>query len=125
MRYLLRPTPSMQPKDLELTKKQLEEERAKLMQELADHSHPVPLEDETGSNVDPEVQADEAEEFSNRLGVADALRARINEIDASINKINSGTYGKCERCGAQLTEEELKASPARRHCVKCQRELNQ
>lgn len=115
----------MEHEQLEQMKKQLEEERARLMQERGENIHPIPLEDETGSNVDPEVQADEAEEFVNRLGVADVLRARINEIDAAINKINMGTYGKCERCNKDIPAEDLKASPGRKYCVHCQKELNQ
>jgi RNA polymerase-binding protein DksA len=102
----------------------LEAERSRLMKELEEHSRVIPLEDETGSNVDPEVQADEAEEFTNRLAAGDALRARINEIDSAINKINMGAYGKCAKCGTDIPLEALKASPARTHCVACQKELN-
>jgi len=114
----------MDQEKLEQMKSQLEEERGRLMKELEEHNHPVPLEDEKGSNVDPEVQADEAEEFANRLGVADALRARINEIDSAINKINMGTYGKCQKCDKEIPADQLVASPGRKYCVSCQKELN-
>ncbi len=112
------------PQELARTKTALEGERARLIKELAEHSRVIPLEDETGSNVDPEVQADEAEEFTNRLAAGDALRARINEIDAAINKMNMGVYGKCEKCRKDIPLDALMISPARTHCVDCQKEIN-
>jgi len=112
------------PGKLDQMKLPLEEERARLMKELEEHNRVVPLEDETGSSVDPEVQSDEAEEFTNRLAAGDALRARINEIDSAINKINMGTYGKCEKCRKDIPLDALKVSPARTHCIECQKELN-
>lgn len=115
---------TMDPQKMQEAKKQLEDERARLLKELAEHSHVTPLEDETGSNVDPEVQADEAEEFVNSLAAGDVIRARINEIDAGLNKINTGIYGMCEKCRKDISADALKASPGRKYCIDCQRSMN-
>jgi RNA polymerase-binding protein DksA len=114
----------MDPSKLEAAKKELEAEREPLMKELEQHSRVQVLEDEAGSNVDPEVQADEAEEFANSLAIGDALRARINEIDRALNKINTGTYGVCVNCKKDISPEALKASPGREYCIDCQRSMN-
>jgi RNA polymerase-binding transcription factor DksA len=50
---------------------------------------------------------------------ADLLRT-IEEIDAALARIEAGTYGSCDRCGAALPEERLELRPFAATCVACQ-----
>jgi len=43
-------------------------------------------------------------------------------IDASLARIQSGTYGKCTRCGRDISPERLEAYPWASLCIDCQRE---
>ena len=50
---------------------------------------------------------------------ADLLRT-IEEIDAALSRIEAGTYGSCDRCGATIPEERLELRPFTATCVACQ-----
>jgi DnaK suppressor protein len=43
------------------------------------------------------------------------------EIDAAVRKLDTWTYGKCERCGGAIGEERLEARPTARTCIQCAR----
>jgi RNA polymerase-binding transcription factor DksA len=49
---------------------------------------------------------------------ADLLRT-IEEIDAALARIDAGTYGSCDRCGAAIPEERLELRPFAGRCVRC------
>ena len=45
----------------------------------------------------------------------------VRAIDQALERIEDGTYGKCERCGQQIAEERLEAIPHATRCIDCQR----
>jgi DnaK suppressor protein len=47
-------------------------------------------------------------------------RAKLQQIDAALTRINKGAYGKCEECELDIAEDRLKALPFSRLCVICQ-----
>jgi DnaK suppressor protein len=53
------------------------------------------------------------------LALSAQARVAIEEIDAALAKIDSGTYGVCEQCGERIPKERLRALPYARLCVKC------
>lgn len=53
------------------------------------------------------------------LALSAQARAAIEQIDLAIEKIHSGTYGQCEKCGTSIPKERLKALPHASLCVKC------
>lgn len=55
------------------------------------------------------------------LAEAGALRAReaIEDVESALERLDAGTYGCCELCGAALPIERLEAVPAARTCVAC------
>jgi DnaK suppressor protein len=53
------------------------------------------------------------------LALSAQARVAIEQIDAAIEKIHAGTYGRCENCGTRIPEERLKALPYAALCVKC------
>jgi DnaK suppressor protein len=61
------------------------------------------------SNVDRELD----------LLLSAQARASITEIDVALAKIENGTYGLCEQCGAVIPEARLEALPHASLCVSC------
>jgi DnaK suppressor protein len=47
------------------------------------------------------------------------LQRTVEEIDAALGRIDSGTYGRCTGCGASIPEERLELRPFARTCVAC------
>jgi RNA polymerase-binding transcription factor DksA len=41
----------------------------------------------------------------------------LEEVNAALDRINQGTYGRCEVCGKQIAEERLRAIPYTRLCI--------
>ena len=56
-------------------------------------------------------------------GEIEALTSSLNEslhdLDDALAKLDAGTYGQCERCGAAIGEARLEAMPAARLCIAC------
>jgi len=48
-----------------------------------------------------------------------AARSHLADVDDAIERLESGTYGTCERCGLRVAEERLTALPATRTCISC------
>jgi DnaK suppressor protein len=74
-------------------------------------------------------QAGAPVEDATTVAVADLLarltgreRHALDEVDAAVNRLESGTYGLCLACGRPVGLARLRAVPATRHCVACQRE---
>lgn len=45
--------------------------------------------------------------------------SHLAEVDAALDLVASGTYGVCERCGAEIPDERLEVRPTARRCVAC------
>lgn len=43
----------------------------------------------------------------------------LAETLAAIERIQMGSYGRCERCGGAIGRQRLLALPAIRHCIPC------
>ncbi len=59
------------------------------------------------------------EERSRLISVAAALRSNLRDVDRALAKIDAGTYGTCERCGAPIAAERLDALPWAMLCIRC------
>ena len=51
-------------------------------------------------------------------------RQLLESIDAALERIEAGQYGKCVHCGQPIQEKRLEAVPWARHCLTCQ-DLNE
>ncbi len=50
------------------------------------------------------------------LGVLDELANGLAEVQSALERIDAGSYGRCEMCGAQIDETTLESSPTSRLC---------
>jgi RNA polymerase-binding protein DksA len=49
----------------------------------------------------------------------------LGQISAALERINQGTFGRCEECSVEIPKARLQAVPYARHCVECARKLEQ
>jgi DnaK suppressor protein len=47
-------------------------------------------------------------------------RQLLDSIDAALDRIDDGEFGKCINCGDPVSEKRLEAVPWARHCIRCQ-----
>jgi len=110
----------------------LAEQRAELMAERAAY-----LEQAESLRIDAEQLAEDMEpgdiQFDEESGEGDTLnvererdlalsaqaRAAVDEIDRALERMGAGIYGVCERCGAAIPKDRLKALPYASMCVAC------
>ena len=61
--------------------------------------------------------ADEVEEYIVDTSIEHNLEERLNDINAALDKIESGKYGKCEICDKEIPFERLGANPEAKTCI--------
>ncbi len=55
------------------------------------------------------------------LCVADIRRKELEQMETAEGKLRQGTYGICDDCGEEISEERLAVLPFSSYCVECQR----
>jgi len=53
------------------------------------------------------------------LRIRERERKLILKIKEALKRIDDGTFGICEICGGEITEERLKARPVTTQCIEC------
>lgn len=56
------------------------------------------------------------------LRLRDRERKLLKKIEKTLEKIENGTYGICESCGAEIPIERLEARPVTDLCIECKTE---
>lgn len=104
-------------------KVQLESERVRLAREL------VALAGEERAGGEPERShyathlADDATETFDQersLALARHLQGVLGQIEHALQKMDSGSYGLCDRCGEPIAAARLEALPQATLCLACQ-----
>ena len=62
------------------------------------------------------------EERSRLISVARALRSNLRDVERALAKMDTGSYGRCERCGRPIAPERLDALPWALLCIDCKQE---
>jgi RNA polymerase-binding transcription factor DksA len=57
------------------------------------------------------------------LGLLENEEQLIEEINAALDRLDQGVYGRCVACGQEVSRERLQALPYARRCVACARNL--
>jgi RNA polymerase-binding transcription factor DksA len=79
---------------------------------------------QTAPEADENDLSDRSENYEERSATTATLRARLDDITHALARIEDGTYGTCEVCGAQIEEDRLEANPAARTCKKCMEKVS-
>ena len=61
----------------------------------------------------------EAVDRLNQIGVGSQLESRLDRVERALRKIDDGTYGTCDSCGAPIDPRRLRAAPESTVCVSC------
>ncbi len=66
----------------------------------------------------------DALEHTRKVGMAETLEALQRQIVAALEKLNRGTYGRCEGCRKPIPEARLQALPWASRCIPCQEQAD-
>jgi RNA polymerase-binding transcription factor DksA len=53
------------------------------------------------------------------LGLLGNEKDALARVEAAIERIDDGSYGRCEECGEQIPKTRLEAIPYAARCVRC------
>ncbi len=53
------------------------------------------------------------------VGVSESLEREVRRIERALTKLDEGTYGICDNCGAPISPGRLKAMPEGVLCLDC------
>ncbi len=124
----------MDAKTLENFTKILEEERARLEEELGRFSHRNPNAQEAEFKTDFPVadgdkdeteNASEVAQYSDNLSLEGELEKALRDVESALKSVNAGTYGTCKYCKLPIDERRLTARPTSTSCIECKKTLTQ
>ena len=107
---------------MEMSPKEQEEIRARLMQEKRELTKRV---DRIHAHAREPLEADSSEQAAQlgNVAVVSALETEaieeIADIDAALQRLENGRYGICIGCGEDISPQRLEARPACTECVDC------
>lgn len=84
--------------------------------------HQAIVEASDRANLDDEHDPEGATVGFERARAASLLRhvrARLSELDDASERLRTGAYGHCERCGQPIAFERLAAHPTATRCIGC------
>jgi DnaK suppressor protein len=97
----------------------LEDLRAALLAELQTKAAERAEHDARAASLTGQTDTDSL--LERELAEIGASRARdaMGEIERALARMDLGTFGRCEACGAPVAPERLEAIPHARYCVPC------
>ena len=107
----------MSDKQLEHFRHVLLQWKQNLMDEVTRTVHQ--MQDNLSNFADPNDRATLEEEFTIELRTRDRERKLIKKIDASLRTIDTGEYGYCISCGAEIGIRRLEVRPNATKCIDC------
>lgn len=66
--------------------------------------------------------ASEVQTFTDNLALESTLEGTLEDVNRALERIDTGTYGKCKYCGKLIDERRLAARPESGSCVNCKKE---
>ena len=101
-------------------KKRLLEKQHQLLEEVGRSAlYGKDQEDDSIKDLGDQANTAYSREFFFELGNGD--RRLLRDVISALQKIDDGSFGSCERCGEEIAEKRLEALPFARHCINCQR----
>ena len=68
--------------------------------------------------ADENEVADKLEELEDNAGIATQLENQLIEVNAALERMKSGKYGICLKCGKPIEKEILEANPSAKISIK-------
>ena len=51
------------------------------------------------------------------------MRETLNHIEDALNRLEEGSYGRCSRCGNEISASRLEALPHAQLCIECKKSI--
>jgi RNA polymerase-binding protein DksA len=104
--------------------------RARLVGDMSQMEDNALNKDQTRSTSMPTSMAELGSDNSDQELTLDLMgnnKEVLDQIQAALERIEEGTFGRCEECGAAISKARLEAIPYTAYCIKCasQQELRQ
>ena len=116
----------MNNKKLQELKEKLDKEKSSLQKELETFAtedknlkHNWDAKYPNREDGDKDDEADEVQEYDNMLALEHSLELKLKDVKSALEKIENGTYGVCENCGKEISEERLLVCPEAKTCLNC------
>lgn len=106
----------MDTKGPETFRSQLMSERARLLEEIGEVIE-APDQMTYGSQA---AAASQVFEQQRDLALRDRATQHLALVDAALDRLDDGTFGRCMRCGRAIAPARLEALPWAAHCIECQ-----
>ena len=109
----------MKKKDLDFFKKFLTERLNELISNAGDTV--TGMTQPKDNFADPTDRASHEAERSFELRIRDREHKLIKKIKDALERIENGTFGRCEACEEDISIERLKARPVTTQCIECKK----
>ena len=76
-------------------------------------------EDDSIKDLGDQANTAYTRDFFFELGSGD--RRLLRDVVSALERMDDGNFGSCERCSEAIAEKRLEALPFARHCIDCQR----
>jgi len=107
----------MKSAKLEQYRERLLEERSQLVHEMDRIREAIP--EEVRPPGEHEIAPSEGVDIDVSLATGDG--SRLADVDAALDRIKAGTYGRCCECGDEISQARLDAVPDTKYCIRCER----
>jgi DnaK suppressor protein len=77
--------------------------------------------DLSGNDQHPAEQATETFDRERHASLLETFENEMDEVQAALDRLEDGTYGRCEICERPIDDERLEAFPAARYCIEHER----
>ncbi|MEI6627418.1 MAG: TraR/DksA family transcriptional regulator [bacterium] len=119
----------MDQKTLDKVRHILEARKEELLESMKTIGHKGEVEDEFDADLpdygdSEEDNATEVADYVNNLSLEKELHTDITNVEKALEKVESGTYGKCESCGQEIDPARLNIRPESIYCIECTKKLN-
>jgi RNA polymerase-binding transcription factor DksA len=62
-------------------------------------------------------------EHEKNVSILEQIEDQISEVDAALERLEAGTYGRCQACGEPIEPARLEERPYTRFCLEDQRRV--
>jgi RNA polymerase-binding protein DksA len=112
----------MKKAELKGFKEQLLALRARLRGDITQMADAALNKNGTHASAMPIHMADigsDASEQEFTLSLMENDEGTLGSIELALEKIEEGTYGRCEECEGEIAKQRLQAIPYAVHCIRC------
>ncbi|HOX24106.1 MAG TPA: TraR/DksA family transcriptional regulator [Elusimicrobiales bacterium] len=109
--------PAISAKELQEIKQRLNQMKQDIIQRIQEKKNLDMPEAEVGDPIDQASQSLDKEIF---FEVSDNDHKLLDQIEATLRRMEKGLYGCCQSCGKTIPLKRLRTLPFARYCVFCQ-----